>query len=570
MSIPVDADLSIFGKISRYNTQVTLRERSQILGTCFGGLGMFNCISEEQGLDPNNYNTPYYDHINELKGQPYCTQCCGTNPNHIDDWNMFCPVDSIWESNLQSILYIGAEFRFARRNTLADLEFITCPLRSNACNYSDTGETLSCDVNYAGIEYIVGYELDVRVQQHQANWKYWRGVTSCSAVSITRSTPLAQGEWFQETMHINRKYNPQPVDLGQVGIILALVLFVWFIACYFCRRDICLVCQSRLIIFFNRCWICRLFGAHVPDPILLQALATKGEIIQMESERPERFPGAKFCTAACRCIWKWLTCKCCEKTKIAAYDTTRDLSHILDASPEPPPTTCCRDPNEPDVKSIFEVCCCCLISCYDCCFKEKGGKVKKIRVIELPLQPYQIYDAIRHMKPPQEVVEAKEEDMAIAKMREDLELYGDLTAKIAAADEPKPGTAESDALRRMTIFKQSGKLGAEFLQSGPVGTEVSGKSKTPSGSRRGSTIGAGPAPSLRRGQASFSSFADLDGISRSSSKTHQQSGLPSIMPSPASTPAPGSTPATTYNAPVTNVSSKPSFFRSFSSSPPPA
>jgi len=556
MSIPVEPDMSVFGKLSRFSTQVTFRERSEILGTCFGGLGMFNCVSEEQGYDPNSYNTPYYNYINELKGQVYCTQCCGSDPDLIDEWNMWCPVSAEWETALQSVVYIGAEFRFARKETLGDLEYVSCPLKSNACTYDpDTDETLECDVNYADIEYVIGYELDLRVQQHQENWKYWRGVSSCTATAISRSTPLAEGEWFQEKMFINRKYNFQDMDLYKALIIIVLIGFIWLWGCYFCRRDTCLVCQNRLILFFNRCWICRLFGAHVPDPILLAALATKGERIQMESERPERCPGAKCCTGCVRCLWRWINCRCCQKSKIGAYDETKDLTHILDPDPEPPPTTCCRG-NDPDTPSVFEVSCCCLVSCYNCCCKKKGGKVKKIKVVELPLQPYQIYTAIDHPEPPPEVTEAKLKAVVEAQMREDLELYGDLTAKINAAEEPKEGTDAYRAKRRMTTFKESQKTGT--FRSDDLPMLLSGSA------RRGSSLGA-PAPSIRRKQASFSGLLEngpgSPGMSRTTSNSilalnsgsgKPPSGMPSPMVSPLASPGGASV-------------DKPSFFRSFSS-----
>lgn len=517
MSIPVDPDMSIFGKISRFDTQLTLTERSRILGTCFGGLGMFNCVSDEQGYDPLDYNTPYYNHINELKGQPYCTQCCGTDPDLVDEWSMYCPVDSQWETNLQTVTYIGAEFRFARRQTTSDLEYITCALRSNACNYTDEGETIECDVNDPNLEYVVGYELDVRVQQYQENWKYWRGVSSCSAVTISRSTPLAEGEWFREKMYINRKYNQQDMDMGKSLVIICLVGFLALIACIFCRRDTCQVCQSRLIIFFNRCWICRLFGAHLPDPILLQALATKGATIQMESERPERFPGAKAFTGFMRCLWRWVRCKCCDQNKIKDFDESRDLSRILDPSPEPPPTRCCRG-DDPDTESVFEFCCGCLVSLYDICCKKKGGKVKKIRVVELPLQPYQIYDTIRHSQPPMEVLEAKAKAVAEAKMKEDLELYGDLSsAKIEEGTDTAKGPAEPEGLasarRRMALFKQGSKAGS-YLYAAAEAEETDlvefdrMNAKTPLSVGRGG-VGT-PSTPLMRKQSSFKEFLPPD------------------------------------------------------------
>lgn len=128
MSTDIDRGFQINGKISRYTTAKTPREQNEVSGTCFVGLGMFDCFTPPIN-DPFSYNLPYYNNMNSLKGEVYCTQCCGQDPAEIDVWDLYCPVDTKWESRLTSITYIGAEFRMGRRKTLTDMEYVSCPMR---------------------------------------------------------------------------------------------------------------------------------------------------------------------------------------------------------------------------------------------------------------------------------------------------------------------------------------------------------------------------------------------------------------------------------------------------------
>jgi len=127
MSTDIDRGLQINGKISRYTTAETTREQNEASGTCFSGLGMFDCTTTSEG-DPFSYRLPYYNNMNSLAGEIYCSQCCGQDPTEIDTWDLYCPVDSKWESLLTSITYIGAEFRMGRRRTMTDMVYVTCAM----------------------------------------------------------------------------------------------------------------------------------------------------------------------------------------------------------------------------------------------------------------------------------------------------------------------------------------------------------------------------------------------------------------------------------------------------------
>lgn len=450
-------ELSVNGLLSTYNDIPNARGLNQISGNCFSGMGMFDCVTAEGGVDINNYNTPYYNSLYLLKGQSYCLQCCGTDPDLVDDWTLFCPVAD--EADVNTMIYadnkfIGPVFRFGVRKSKVDVDYVECALQSPACNYSDTGETLECDAGFEGPPYIVGYDLYLRVEQYMENFDYWRGVSSCEAFAITRDTPLVQGEYFQERIHMDRTARFQGLDMPRALILLSLLGFFVVVACYFCRRDTCVICQERLVLFFHRCLLCRLLGAHIPDPKLLEALRTKGEYIQNESERPERFPGAKACVATVRFLYSLVTLRCFDYCRKKTVEPT-NLNKKPEDTSEPPDKGCCRG-DDPDEASCFEVFCCCLVFLYKCCCKKRKPKPKRIQVVELPLQPYMMYDTLRHPLPPSEVKEAKETAVADAQYKEDLELYGDLTL-IPEDDKsmPKQDTEAYQARRRMTVYKQA-------------------------------------------------------------------------------------------------------------------
>ena len=300
---------------------------------------MFNCVAGASSLvDPNGYNLLYYENVNTLQGQVYCLQCCGSNPDMMDVWDMYCPVDAAWSSKLNSIQFIGAEFRMARMRTIIDTEHVKCPLKSTLCTYDDKGNTLSCDVvpGAPNTTYIVGYELTLNVNEYSEDFSYWRGVSSCSAVAMHRDTPLQAGETFREKIIMLRT----PVELQPFGvaydlIYLSLLAFLVFVFLYFCRRAHCVICQSKLVLFFDRCFLCRLFGAHLPDPLIMEALEEKGRIIQAEAYRPEGFPGSTVVLAFARtfcCNFSY----CFPEPKIKPYDAKEmeRLKRLYEQEPE--------------------------------------------------------------------------------------------------------------------------------------------------------------------------------------------------------------------------------------------
>ena len=450
----------VYGIIERYSIANTPRDSNVITATCFGGVGMFNCVAGSSSLiDPFSYNLGYYDNINTLLGQNYCLQCCGSNPDMMDLWDMYCPVDATWESKLSSIQYIGAEFRMARMRTMVDTEHVKCPLKSTLCTYDDNGNTLSCNLtpNAPNTTYIIGYELTLNVAEYSENFQYWRGVTSCSAISKTRSTPLRQGETFHEKIIMLRT----PIDLQPYGfsydlIYLSFLTFLIVIFLYFCRRANCVVCQSKLIIFFDRCFICRLFGAHLPDPLIMEALEEKGRIIQAEAYRPERFPGSTIVLAFARtfcCNFNY----CFPAPKIKPYDAKEmeRLKRMYEEEPEQ--GWCykllCDRGDDPESKTVFEAFCCCISSVYMCCCYNTKPKRPRVQVVRLPLEPYVVYDAISHPRPPKLIEQQKQSAMMQNQFEEDMELFGDLTA--GHGPPPDRDTPAYAAMLRMIAYKES-------------------------------------------------------------------------------------------------------------------
>lgn len=254
-------------------------------------------------------------------------------------------------------------------------------------------------MNSPSPEYIVGYELHLNVKQYSENGQYWRGVDSCYAITTTRNTSLAIGEMFHERFVMHRSNEPRPLDLTGALVVGFGTIFVIFIALYFCRRQTCVVCQERLILFFDRCWLCRLFGGFIPDPELLKVLETKGEYLQNESERPERFPGSRKLVA---CIRGLVSCCCSSKSAKVDPDTDVESGSVSEKS------------------KGFCGCCCSRKK------KQKKKTARELKVVPLTVEPFVYYEAVHHPNIPLEILERKQKIEADHLYKEDLDIYGDL------------------------------------------------------------------------------------------------------------------------------------------------
>lgn len=282
-------DLSIYGIFDSYLNPITVRQKNVIYSRCVQGLGLITCkpVLADDDIVQSYYN-PYYRDLATIAGSNYCLQCCGSSPEYIDDWNLECPVD-LGSRNLVNLY--GYELRLARFQYEGDTEVIKCPLRRTACKYDSLGNTLSCDRGN-DLTYLIGYTVRINVEKYDSNFKYWRGVTSCSIESIESDTPMTNGQNFHERIIMTYTPLTQPsIDNLKILIVLTTLLFIGFAALYFCRRKRCPYCQNKLVVSMNMCITCKLVGAKLPDPVLIQALESKGEHLQ--GEIPERFPYAK-------------------------------------------------------------------------------------------------------------------------------------------------------------------------------------------------------------------------------------------------------------------------------------
>ena len=269
-----DKGAAIRGKLSPSYVPMDGIELSAITGLCFTGMGLKTCKSV---LPDDDFvireDLPYYTQT--LRGKnSYCLECCSTNPKEMDWWQLICPVDFLTAITTN---FYGYQFRFARLQTLSDLEVITCPLKRSACTYD--GNTL---VNCSSTDntYLWSYTLHVQVVEHSDTFSYWKGVTSCSAVVEERNVSMVSGDIFRETIVMN--FTPQKFVPSKPYNLLWL-LVTGILICYpilwFFRTARCLVCNRRLILVpwpLRRCAVCLFVNADFPDPYVLETLELKG------------------------------------------------------------------------------------------------------------------------------------------------------------------------------------------------------------------------------------------------------------------------------------------------------
>lgn len=304
--------VQIFGKFESYLTIIDAREIAQIYSSCFSGLGLLTCVptlpTDDQVL---SWQLPYLKDLGVVKGQLYCTECCSLDPSNIDIWDLYCPVDA---GSRNSVNVYGYELRMATNSHSGDTGYVSCPLRRSACTYSSTGKTLSC--NRAGdTTYLVGYKLTLTVQKYDQNFKYWRGVSGCEIEAIEANASLAVGESFHEYIELVHMPPTYPsYDSPKIAIVSVAILLLVYGALYFCRRKRCVYCQGKLVLSYSLCYKCYLVGAKPPDPVLLQALEEKGELLQ--GQLPERFPFARLLLASLRTLYMMVCCTCLLSTKV--------------------------------------------------------------------------------------------------------------------------------------------------------------------------------------------------------------------------------------------------------------
>lgn len=289
------------GAMIYYEVKLSTVQIAQIYKKCFNGLGLLACLPNYTPTDDYTLNNqlPYYKTtIIETLGRGYCLQCCGTFPDNIDNWNLDCTADAT-TAGITNIY--GYVFQFARRNTLLDTQLVSCPLKRSACQYSSSGETLSCTGRATDKTYLHGYHLQVWVETHTFEGKTWQGVYKCESTTYEEDYPLKIGDTFKEIFDLIHPPIQQPWDIIRIAVYLICAYLFMYCVLYFCRRRHCAWCTKKLVFSKEICWLCKLYGVEPPDPFILQALEDKA--LREQGLPPERFPGSRAFVDFCRKIY---------------------------------------------------------------------------------------------------------------------------------------------------------------------------------------------------------------------------------------------------------------------------
>ena len=277
--------VQVLGKISPSYTDLDFTELGQITGLCFGGMMLKTCTSIVPTDDFVSRNELLYYTATLAKPAQYCLQCCGTSPSFQDRWDLTCVTDLF--TSVSTNVY-GYEFRFALKPTAGDnTAIITCPIKRSACTYDGNTITGCAETDNT---YLWGYTLTVNVIEYSDGLTYWRGVSSCSAVSHEKLVSMEPGDYWTETIYMN--YSPAPFKPAAPWNLLWLGLFaivMFYPIVRFCRHYQCTVCNRRLYLVpwpLKRCAFCLFLNADLPDPYMLEALEAKGRRIIDGDFRP--------------------------------------------------------------------------------------------------------------------------------------------------------------------------------------------------------------------------------------------------------------------------------------------
>lgn len=271
--------LDINGKVSKASTPVDYSEGLLVNAKCFDGiLGLDTC--KATNLDQQNAifdDLPYYYNFNTRGNQPYCVQCCGNNPNRVDTWALSCTMSPVTAalSNM-----FGYEFRFTKRELSPSdsSTIIRCPIWRSECSYFSNGTVSFCPTPHQ--KYLIGYTLTLYVREHDVNFQYWRGVDSCSVTTFESNTSIAnQGKFSEEILLVYNNTNNYTIDDSRLALIALFAVIFVIVGLYFIRKQVCIVCQRKLVICVDRCFTCRILGADT-DRELVNMLREKGAILQ--------------------------------------------------------------------------------------------------------------------------------------------------------------------------------------------------------------------------------------------------------------------------------------------------
>jgi hypothetical protein len=334
----IQSDFGIYGRIADSVEVIDAISNKRTYATCYGGFGYTNCQAKQADDDTILRNTlPYYRSFDLTKGLNYCLQCCSEN-DEPDIWELECLQYTDVGPKIQ---VYGYELRLARQLTLSDTEIIRCPIYRSGCTYneSDPLQVLVCD-NNDGTS-LWGIQVEMWITIRSTNFISWRSVEKCVVTADERTEALPNMELFTENYILYHRRQPQALSAfdGALYSLFSLTSLYFFL--YFFRREKCVICEKKLVFCCQRCYLCRFYGAHPPDTLLLQAMTEKGNYLQ--GEYPERFPCVRncvncynglialfvgtyhclcyvtkgiqlffACVCCCRCKQCWFSSYCCE------------------------------------------------------------------------------------------------------------------------------------------------------------------------------------------------------------------------------------------------------------------
>jgi hypothetical protein len=286
---------------------------------CFLGLYFSTCRMVDQYED--NYlmmnALPYYRNFNDFYGNPYCLQCCG-GATDVDYWNLRCATS---EGGPVTDMY-GYEVRFARNKFPGDTELIWCPIKRSICEYNSTTNTDVCDERLVRDDqtWLHGITIELKVKINYYAQSSWREVTYCNVTTDERNYTLPLGSDFEENYIMHHEIAHYRYDAVSLFLLSFVGFALLYVVLYYCRRQRCYVCTKKLVFFKDRCYLCRFYGAHMPDPVLIKAMEEKAN--HEQGEFPQRFWCSKRIVKFCRglggcmdkasqCMTYLFCCQCC-------------------------------------------------------------------------------------------------------------------------------------------------------------------------------------------------------------------------------------------------------------------
>jgi hypothetical protein len=400
---PVACSLEVYGSVGapdepRDSSAVTLSYFQ-----CFLGLYFSTCrIVDQYDDDYLMMNAlPYYRNFNDFYGEAYCLQCCGGGTD-VDYWNLRCETS---DGGPVTDMY-GYEVRFARNKFPGDIELIWCPIQRSICEYNETTNTETCDERLVRDDetYLHGITIELHVKMIYYAQSSWRQVTSCNVTADERNYSLALGDEFEENYIMHHEIGHYEYDAVGYFLLFLLGFILVYAALYYCRRQRCYVCEKKLVFFKDRCYLCRFYGAHMPDPELIKALAEKAE--HEQGEYPQRF----WCSK--RIV------KCCRNMSSCIIKTSRCMTYLFCCQCC---CCCCKSRGDSCKTACCSRVCCCLFWCdsaeevhpEDALELEKAeaedddddhsrstvSRAKKINPYLIKKHPHIIHTAVGHPKP---------------------------------------------------------------------------------------------------------------------------------------------------------------------------